>query len=326
ITVLLAVWGLLIGEAASAVFCLLVYGCSKSVAILPNANTPITPLLLPLLTMALPLMANRLTLSFLQSLEAIFVPNQLLLSGLSRVESVSIYGVLTGMALPFVLFPSAITNSLAVVLLPAVSEAQAQNQPDKIEHTISMALRYSLYMGILCVGLFTRFGPALGETFYHNADAGRFIQILSWLCPFLYLSTTMGSILNGLGKTGTVFVHHTVSMLLTLSLVLFAIPRWGIFAYLAALLISELVLAFLHIHALACEVPIRLPLGQGIVKPVFCLLTALGILQGLERSNHLLHTLFTFETLPHLFPSVLFQAGGLCLLYAGGLLLLHKKI
>ena len=136
-------------------------------------------------------MANRLTLSFLQSLEAIFVPNQLLLSGLSRVESVSIYGVLTGMALPFVLFPSAITNSLAVVLLPAVSEAQAQNQPDKIEHTISMALRYSLYMGILCVGLFTRFGPALGETFYHNADAGRFIQILSWLCPFLYLSTTM---------------------------------------------------------------------------------------------------------------------------------------
>ncbi len=127
ITVLLAVWGLLIGEAASAVFCLLVYGCSKSVAILTNANTPITPLLLPLLTMALPLMANRLTLSFLQSLEAIFVPNQLLLSGLSRVESVSIYGVLTGMALPFVLFPSAITNSLAVVLLPAVSEAQAQN-------------------------------------------------------------------------------------------------------------------------------------------------------------------------------------------------------
>ena len=255
--------------------------------------------------MALPLMANRLTLSFLQSLEAIFVPNQLLLSGLSRVEAVSIYGVLTGMALPFVLFPSAITNSLAVVLLPAVSEAQAQNQPDEIERTISMALRYSLYMGILCVGLFTRFGPALGETFYHNADAGRFIQILAWLCPFLY---------------------HTLSMLLTLFLGLFAIPRWGIFAYLAALLISELVLAFLHIHALACEVPIRLPLGQGIVKPVFCLLTALGILQGLERSNHLLHTLFTFETLPHLFPSVLFQAGGLCLLYAGGLLLLHRKI
>ena len=228
-------------------------------------------------------------------------------------NSVSIYGVLTGMALPFVLFPSAITNSLAVVLLPAVSEAQAQNQPDKIERTISMALRYSLYMGILCVGLFTRFGPALGETFYHNADAGRFIQILSWLCPFLYLSTTMGSILNGLGKTGTVFVHHTISMLLTLSLVLFAIPRWGIFAYLAALLISELVLAFLHIHALACEVPIRLPVSQGIVKPAFCLLVSIGMLEVIPNASYL----------PHLFPPVLIQSGILCLLYIGGLLLLH---
>ena len=190
---------------------------------------------------------------------------------------------------------------------------QAQNQPDKIERTISMALRYSLYMGILCVGLFTRFGPALGETFYHNADAGRFIQILSWLCPFLYLSTTMGSILNGLGKTGTVFIHHTVSMLLTLSLVLFAIPRWGIFAYLAALLISELVLAFLHIHALACEVPIRLPVSQGIVKPAFCLLVSIGMLEVIPNASYL----------PHLFPPVLIQSGILCLLYIGGLLLLH---
>lgn len=332
VTVLLAVWGLLIGEAASAVFCLLVYGCSKPPAQKKLPHT--TPLLLPLLTLALPLMANRLTLSFLQSLEAIFVPNQLLLSGLSRVEAVSIYGVLTGMALPFILFPSAITNSLAVVLLPAVSEAQAQNQPDKIERTISMALRYSLYMGILCVGLFTRFGPALGETFYHNADAGRFIQILSWLCPFLYLSTTMGSILNGLGKTGTVFVHHTISMLLTLSLVLFAIPRWGIFAYLAALLVSELVLAFLHIHALAPEVPIRLPVSQGIVKPAFCLLVSMGVLEALNGQTRIFSPLFSGKTFPvisnllklsHLFPAVLIQPGGLCLLYAGGLFLLHKQ-
>ena len=277
ITVLLAVWGLLIGEAASAVFCLLVYGCSKPAATLPNANTPITPLLLPLLSMALPLMANRLTLSFLQSLEAIFVPNQLLLSGLSRVESVSIYGVLTGMALPFVLFPSAITNSLAVVLLPAVSEAQAQNQPDKIERTISMALRYSLYMGILCVGLFTRFGPALGETFYHNADAGRFIQILSWLCPFLYLATSSGSILNGLGKTKLTFFHHLVSLLIRIAFVWFGIPEFGIRACLWGMLASEMLLALLHILALRRIVPCDWNAWILIGKPVFCLLCALWL-------------------------------------------------
>ena len=163
------------------------------------------------------------------------------------------------------------------------------------------------------LGVFTVFGETLGLQIFKSQDAGSFIQILAWLCPFLYLSTTMGSILNGLGKTGTVFVHHTVSMLLTLSLVLFAIPRWGIFAYLAALLISELVLAFLHIHALACEVPIRLPVSQGIVNPLFCLLVSIGMLEVIPNASYL----------PHLFPPVLIQSGILCLLYIGGLLLLH---
>ena len=154
ITVLLAVWGLLIGEAASAIFCLLVYGSSKPVsrrpvtdksnpnlsrqmepsspsseAAMPRINA--APLLSPLLALTLPLMANRLTLSFLQSLEAIFVPNQLLLSGLSRVESVSIYGVLTGMALPFILFPPSPTPS------PSSCSRQSRRRRRRISRTKS---------------------------------------------------------------------------------------------------------------------------------------------------------------------------------------------
>ncbi len=314
ITVLLAVWGLLIGEAASAVFCLLVYGCSKSVAILPNANTPITPCSSPLLTMALPLMANRLTLSFLQSLEAIFVPNQLLLSGLSRVEAVSIYGVLTGMALPFVLFPSAITNSLAVVLLPAVSEAQAQKQPDKIERTISMALRYSLYMGNPLRRTLHPLRSSTGRNLFTTTpDAGRFIQILSWLCLFLYLSTTMGSILNGLGKTGTVFVHHTVSMLLTLSLVLFRHPAMGDFR-LSGGASHQRTGARLSPHP--CPRP-RSP-HPSASQPGHCKTGILpaGFDWDVRSYSKRVLPASPVSACPH-------QSGILCLLYIGGLLLLY---
>ena len=319
ITTELAVLGHLAGEAGScfyAALTFLIFDHTVSSLCLPLTSPIVLSTLCAgreLMSMALPLMGNRLVLNLLSSAEAIWIPSRLVLSGLTSREAFELYGVLTGMALPFIFFPSAITNSMAVILLPAVAGAQADGREHHIREAVLTSLRYSLYMGILCVGLFTRFGPALGETFYHNADAGRFIQILSWLCPFLYLSTTMGSILNGLGKTGTVFVHHTVSMLLTLSLVLFAIPRWGIFAYLAALLISELVLAFLHIHALACEVPIRLPVSQGIVKPSFCLLVSIGMLEVIPNASYL----------PHLFPPVLIQSGILCLLYIGGLLLLH---
>ena len=174
ISVSLAVWGMLIGEAGSAIFSFLMYsfsadseaarggvsdsgrdgsragagdgvsgygrdGARAGIIAEVSDNLPGSAssrgssgsfraasrlsLAASLMAMALPLMGNRLILSCLQSLEAIFVPNKLVCFGMTNGEALSLYGVLTGMALPFILFPSAITNSLAVILLPTVSEA-----------------------------------------------------------------------------------------------------------------------------------------------------------------------------------------------------------
>lgn len=322
VSVTLAVWGMLIGEAASAIFSFLVFsfGSDGGDSHHRYSLSAFAAISVPLMAMAFPLMGNRLILNCLQSLEAIFVPNKLLESGLSNSEALSIYGVLTGMALPFIFFPSAITNSLAVVLLPTVSEAQAAGNDKKIERTIAMALRYSLYMGILCIGIFTLFGNALGTSVFHNETAGTFIAILAWLCPFMYLSTTMGSILNGLGKTSAIFLHNAVSMLITLAFVVFLIPKYGIYAYLAGLLISELVLATLHICALSKQVPLRLNAGEMILKPSLCLLTSVGILYAMNPWFAQLYSYIHLE-----FFTVAVMVSVLCFLYGGGLLLLHKK-
>ena len=165
VTVSVAVWGMMIGEAASAVYSYLTYAASEMGKLKrqtgrqpENRQASFFQMAGPLMAMAVPLMGNRLILNCLQSLEAIFVPNRLIAFGLSHSDALSLYGVLTGMALPFIFFPSAVTNSLAVVLLPTVAEAQAQDNSSRIEKTIAAALRYSLYMGIFCIGLFTLLG------------------------------------------------------------------------------------------------------------------------------------------------------------------------
>ncbi len=56
-------------------------------------------------SLAVPLMANRLILNLLQSAETIMIPERLTVYGLTRSQAVSTYGTLTGMAMPFVLFP-----------------------------------------------------------------------------------------------------------------------------------------------------------------------------------------------------------------------------
>lgn len=231
----------------------------------------------PLMVLALPLMGNRLVLNVLASAEAIWIPSRLQMSGLNGSEAFAVYGVLTGMALPFILFPSAITNSMAVLLLPSVAQAQAEGKKGSITASISISLRYSLYMGILCIGIFTLFGEPLGISVFHDNSAGRYIQILAWLCPFLYLATTMGSILNGLGRTRTTFLQNTAALILRIGFVLFGIPRFGIWAYLCGMLASELLLALMHLWSLRRLVPFTWNAWEMIAKPAALLLVSIGV-------------------------------------------------
>lgn len=232
----------------------------------------------PLMALALPLMGSRLILNILASAESIWIPSRLCAYGLSSSEAFSVYGVLTGMAMPFILFPSAITNSMAVLLLPAVAEAQSSGRSDRIGQTVTMSLRYSLYMGILCIGVFTMFGKVLGTSVFHSASAGTFMEILAWLCPFLYLSATTGSILNGLGRTRTTFLQNAAALSVRIAFVLFGIPRFGILAYLWGMLASDILLALMHLRSLSRIAPFKWNVWDMAVKPAISLAVSAGIL------------------------------------------------
>jgi stage V sporulation protein B len=222
-------------------------------------------------------MGNRLVLNVLASAEAILIPSRLQMSGLSDSAAFSVYGVLTGMALPFILFPSTVFNSLAVLLLPTVAEAQSEGNEKRIGTAISMSLRYCMYVGILCIAIFTLFGNDLGVSVFKDSSAGQYMTVLAWLCPFLYMATTMGSILNGLGKTSITFTQNAIAMTLRLLFVLFGIPRFGIFAYLVGALASELLLAFMHVLTLKNMVDFVWNAWDMIAKPSAFMILAIGI-------------------------------------------------
>ena len=323
ITVSLAVYGHLIGEMASAVFTVFCLGFFPPCKDGDSRRAPAIPLSFgataaPLMALALPLMGNRLILNVLGSAEAIWIPNRLMSSGLTNSEALSVYGVLTSMALPFILFPSALTNSIAVLLLPTVAEAQADGNEARISSMISMSLRYSCYMGVLCIGIFTIFGNQLGVSVFHDQNAGTYITILSWLCPFMYLATTMGSILNGLGRTSSTFFQNVFAMVIRLAFVLFAIPRYGILGYLWGMLVSELALALMSFLAVKRLVPFCWDTVNMIVKPVLLLLISIGMYLAFSQSC------FWLKELP-LFIMTAVQILFLSFSYMGLLLLFHKK-
>lgn len=256
-TISFAVVGLVIGEAASMIVSLVaVRGHFANILpkgyapILPKDPSPYLQASKNLLTLAVPLSLNRVIINFLQSVEAIFIPNRLMCYGYDNASALSVYGILTGMALPLLLFPGAITNSICVLLLPLVSEADAGGNKRAIKKAIDKSITYGFLLGAAFTVLFLLSGKFLGNLLYQNQLAGTFIMILSFLCPLMYIASTLNSILNGLGKTGLTFLFSMVSLLVRLGFVFFVIPVLGIYGYLWGLLASQLVQTLLCLLAI----------------------------------------------------------------------------
>ena len=163
----LAVIGLLAGESASTLFSVLIFaGMSRKICTdkFPQAGFfHRSAFIGPILKMAFIVNVNRIIVNLFASAETILLPQSLENSGLSGPEALSVYGVLFGMVLPLLLFPNALTGSISVMLLPAVSEANEKNQKDRIRSLTSRTFFFCFSLGILCMIFFLLTGNLLGQ-------------------------------------------------------------------------------------------------------------------------------------------------------------------
>lgn len=257
-----AVVGLVVGECAAMLISLLaIYfrfyreeaGAGKSSLPCPNAGAfgiSRFHAVKNLLVLAFPLTVSRIVVNLLQSVEAVAIPSRLCRYGYDSVTALSVYGVLTGMALPLLFFPNALTGSMSLLLLPMVSEADAKGNTDAVKNTTLKTIQSCLLLGAACTLFFFLSGPFLGRFLFHSELAGRYIRSLSLLCPFLYLCTTLSGILHGLGKAVSVFFVNVFSLSLRLLFVFFLIPAFGIDCYILSMVLSQLLSAFFYLFLL----------------------------------------------------------------------------
>ena len=109
---------------------------------------------------------------------------------------------------------------------------------------------FCFLLGVFCFLFFFTFAELLGELLFGSAIAASQIRALSFVCPFLYMSGTLCSILHGLGKTGITFIFNVSSILLRLFFVLFAVPKIGFSGYIYGTLCSQIFFDLLIILAL----------------------------------------------------------------------------
>lgn len=251
LTPVIAAGGTLAGEAAAAFSSIFLIGIHfQKKAVIPRPFASIRILFQEIIHISFPLTLNRILLTLLGSIEVILIPRRLVMSGLKHTEALSIYGVFTGMAMPFILFPCALTGAASTLLVPSVSELQVLGQTKRIRYVISRITCFCLLLGLGCTCMFLLFGGFMGESLFHSITAGIYIRTMAFICPFLYLNATLSSILQGLGKSGLCLIHSLIGVAIRLFFVFCMIPVMGIRGYFLGILLGEFVHTLLLAAAL----------------------------------------------------------------------------
>ncbi len=234
-------FGMVLGEAAACLVSLFSYHCMTAFGedYFPKTLPSYFRIFRDLGSMVIPLTASRLIMNLLHSVETVTIPQSLRAYGYSDHAALSICGVLMGMAFSLVLFPSAFTNSAAVLLMPTVSEALTDPNREGVKKTIHRCLGTSLSWGILCGIGFFLFADVAGILLFDSVLAGTFIRQLSFLCPFLYLHSNLMSLLHGLKKNTISLLISVISQCIRLFFCFFMIPRIGITGFFLGFLCSE---------------------------------------------------------------------------------------
>ncbi len=220
-----------------------------------------------LLKVAVPISANRLIISSLAAAEYILIPVMLAYGGMDEKSSMEVFGRLTGMALPLVMFPSIVTNSIATTLVPALSESAALKRYTALNRQISKSIQVTFVLGIVFTSLLICFPDEIGSLVYSQEKIGDLLFMLSFSCVFIYLQQTLTGVLNGLGKQGILLRNTVIGSVIRIAVICILMPVFGIRSYIIGFTASLLLTECLDLIEINRMTGLVIDLREWLVKP-----------------------------------------------------------
>lgn len=227
-----------------------------------------------LLKITLPVAFTAYLRAGLLTLQHILIPEGLRNSGASHSKALVTYGHIQSMAIPVILYPAALISSFSGLLVPAIAECAVQKSKKRICYMISRVWSLSLLFAIGVAGIMICFSEELGSALYPNTNTGAFIRILAPLIPIMYIDTATDAMMKGLGEQVYSMKINIADALISVLLVWFLIPKYGIQGYLVTIYVSELfntVFSITHLLTVS-KTPVRV--FKWVYKPLLCIVGA----------------------------------------------------
>ena len=173
----------------------------------------------------------------LSSAENLLIPKRL--SRLSP-NALSEYGVLKGMTMPVLFFPSVLTGAFISLLVPEIARRFSQKHKNSVEYVSKLSLWHIIKFGFCVSAIFFIWSSEISEWIFNRSDAGDYLHLLSLLPLFMYVDSVTDAVLKGANEQVFSLKVNTIDAIARVFLVFFCVPVFGIRAYVAILYVSEI--------------------------------------------------------------------------------------
>lgn len=248
-------FAVILGDAMAEILaCLLLYlqflGDKKQLNNLSGRNRPPFPIIKQLLHISVPITSGRYLNSLLRTAENILVPKNLAKYPANTQNALSQFGMIKGMALPLLFFPSAILNAISTLLIPEISEAVALKKSWIVKSACERIFKITALVGLLFGAVFFVAGGEIGLLIYKDADVGFLLKALSPIVPLMYLDSICDGILKGLDQQRFTFCTAISDSAIRIVLILFMLQRMGLTGFIVIMYFSNFLTCFLNVGRL----------------------------------------------------------------------------
>lgn len=290
----------LFGDTAAEIFSFLLLGIiwlrdRKKLNALNGRIRPPFGIVRRILHISVPITSGRYLNTALRTAENILVPKNLAKYPHSGELALSQFGMIKGMALPILFFPSTLLNSISTLLIPEMSEASAKGRTGLVKAATRNILKLTAVMSFIFAAIFLVGGKEIGLLIYKSEEVGSLLRALSPIVPLMYLDSVSDGILKGLDQQAFSFRTAITDSVLRIILILLTLPRFGLRGFIWIMYFSNLLTCALNVGRLIKVSKARLKLLNEVILPLsaaFCItLLADTLLRSLTVINHFVYLL-----------------------------------
>ena len=144
------------------------------------------------------------------------------------------------MALPLIFFPFSVLAALSGLLMPEITRAHTARDTAALRRLVRLAMGLTGGFSLLVGAALVLFGKDAAILLYHDAQAGRYVQVLGFVAPFMYLESMVDAILKGMGEQLATFRYSVLDSILRIAGILWLMPQYGMPGFLAVMTASNL--------------------------------------------------------------------------------------